>query len=180
MEYKLLRSDAVVCNFYTCTANQRALFSVVSSAKQNTVSKRVKDSFRRWGRPQTYVYIHTWQSRAEIEHYSSAYFDSITVWALQHKTHTSSAHNRSSALQWFECGNAVETHNAIIFHFYLGLPHTYTFLRISFIFGLLELQLSMTELCSWHSSRNGFQSVVDFIRVWTISTTTTHPVFHLT
>ena len=74
MEYKLLRNDAVVCDFYICTANQRALFSVVSSAKQN-VSKRVKDSFRRRGRPQTYVYIHTWQFRAKIEHYSSVYFE---------------------------------------------------------------------------------------------------------
>ena len=33
------------------------------------------------------------------------------------------AFNGSTALQYFECGNAVEIHNGIIFDFYLGLPH---------------------------------------------------------
>ena len=31
--------------------------------------------------------------------------------------------NGSSALQHFECGNAFEIHNGIMFDFYPGLPH---------------------------------------------------------
>ena len=31
--------------------------------------------------------------------------------------------NGSSALQWFECSNAIEIHNRIMFDFYPGLPH---------------------------------------------------------
>ena len=31
--------------------------------------------------------------------------------------------NGSSALQGFECSNAVEIHNGIMFDFYPGLPH---------------------------------------------------------
>ena len=77
-----------------------------------------------------------------------------------------------------------------MFHFYSVLPHTYTFLRISFIFGLPELQLSMAELCLWqshgsYSSRNGFQGLVDFVQYlkWVlgpINNDHTHHLFHLT
>ena len=41
-------------------------------------------------------FLHMWQSRVEIEHYSVAYF---------------------------ERGNTVELHNRIMFDFYPGLPH---------------------------------------------------------
>ena len=32
--------------------------------------------------------------------------------------------NKSSALQHFEHGNAIENHKRIMFAFYMGLPHT--------------------------------------------------------
>ena len=38
----------------------------------------------------------------------------------------SSALNRSSALECFECGNAMEIRNGIMFDFYLGLPRMYS------------------------------------------------------
>ena len=40
-------------------------------------------------------------------------------------TRMSSALNRRSALEWFECGNAIEIRNGIMFDFYPGLPHLY-------------------------------------------------------
>ena len=36
----------------------------------------------------------------------------------------SPALNKSTALRYFECGNGIEIRNAIMFNFYLGLPHT--------------------------------------------------------
>ena len=41
-------------------------------------------------------------------------------------TRMSSALNRRSALEWFECGNAIEIRNGIMFDFYPGLPHMYS------------------------------------------------------
>ena len=38
--------------------------------------------------------------------------------------HMSPALNESTALQLFECGNAVEIRDGIMFDFYPGLPHT--------------------------------------------------------
>ena len=77
-----------------------------------------------------------WQSRVEIEHYSVAYFNCITAFkALLHRTsvkggthymcklmntyliytaRVSPALNRSSALERFECGNAIIICNRIM------------------------------------------------------------------
>ena len=49
--------------------------------------------------------------------------------------------NRSSALQHFECSNAVEIRNGRMFDFYLGLPHIYMKLdlvQVSLIQGCLK------------------------------------------
>ena len=93
-----------------------------------------------------YYTTHIWQSWVEIKHYSIAYFDCITTFkALWRRTSVKGSYvlrrlirysctftartvcmslvlNRSSVLQRFERGNAVEIHNGIMFDFYLGLP----------------------------------------------------------
>ena len=64
--------------------------------------------------------MHMWQSRVEMEGYSVAYFDRVAVFeALP----LSPALNGRSALQRFECSNAIEIHDGITFNFYTRLPH---------------------------------------------------------
>ena len=83
-----------------------------------------------------------WQYLVEIEHYSIAYFDCVTTVAQYFRygrgsygyvdlsgigcsfaARMSPALSWSTALQRFECGNAVEIRNRIMFNFYPGLPH---------------------------------------------------------
>ena len=91
---------------------------------------------------------HMWQSWVEIEHYSVAYFDHITVTVRSAKTkyfhygrgsyalcklmntwhiytaRMSPTANGSSVLKRFKRSNAIETRNGTTFNFYLGpVPH---------------------------------------------------------
>ena len=57
--------------------------------------------------------------RVGLIHAAKVHEQSTKVYVV----HMSSALNGSSALQNFECNNAVEMHNGIMFHFYAGLSH---------------------------------------------------------
>ena len=52
--------------------------------------------------------------------------------------HMSPALNQSSALERFECGNAIKICNGIMFDFYPGLPHMVNFL----LYALVTLEFS--------------------------------------
>ena len=63
----------------------------------------------------------------------------------------SPALKRITALQHFECGNAVEIHNGIIFNFYPGLPHV-LFLMCRLLCIVLSILGNVTkELCHCNS-----------------------------
>ena len=83
-----------------------------------------------------------WQSRVEIEHYSVAYFASITAFEAllretspKGRTHicfvnvvsnhdfTQPALNRSSTLEHFEHSNVSKIRNRVMFDFYPVVPH---------------------------------------------------------
>ena len=88
-----------------------------------------------------------WQSCVEIQGYSVAYFDCITVfkapyhwtsikggahmhsvdaWIANESTkHMSPALNGSSAIQRFKGSDAIEMRDGITFDFYMGLPHMF-------------------------------------------------------
>ena len=56
--------------------------------------------------------------------------------------------NRSSALQHFVRGNALEIRNEIMFDFYPGLLHVYTCNFMSYL-------LDVVDLCLYHMLYNG-------------------------
>ena len=79
-----------------------------------------------------------WQSRVEIEYYSVAYFDPVTVFKAPYLRTSvkggaqtrcviaaclSPTLNRSSEIRRFERSDAIEIRNGIIFDFYTGLTH---------------------------------------------------------
>ena len=62
----------------------------------------------------------------------------MNTWHI-YPVHMGPTPNRSSALQRFECVNALEIRNGIMFNFYPGLPHIYTIRSCLLVIGAYAL-----------------------------------------